>query len=225
MKPFGAAAAVRVPTAGVDTQADEVNGRFEVPLPQGQPSGTYTLNAALGPDTSAARAIPNAVLLNVKVGNAALTFDDSSPLRAAAGADHPVAGALLLEDGSPLAARTIDLGFLRGSTGSDHEPDAGFLPPAPDTIPVTSAVATTAADGSFEVVLSDPAEEGQGTELGGEVRADTAATPGIGNAVAGSSLAADLVSQTPPSGSTCPHGPRRRHSGTGTAGQAHAHRP
>lgn len=202
VKPFGAATTVRVPATGVDTQTDDVNGKFVVKLPQSQAPGTYTLSAGLGPDATAAHAIPSKVLLSFKAGNAALTLDDSDPLQVAAGSDHPISGALRIEDGTALAARSVDFDFTRGTAGSDPEADAGFLPAAPATAPTTSAQVTTGPDGSFQVVLSDPAEDGQGTELGGKLQALTGATPDIGNAAAGSALNIDLAGTIAPAGST-----------------------
>ncbi len=207
VKPFGAATTVRVPATGVDTQTDDVNGEFLVKLPQGQAPGTYTLSAGLGPDATAARAIPSKVLLSVKAGNAALTLDDSDPLQVAAGTEHLLAGGLRLEDGTALAARAIDFDLKRGTSGSDPEADAGFLPAAPGPNGNTPAVTTstqvlTGTDGTLEVFLSDPAEDGQGTELGGKVTVATATTPDIGNAAADTALSVDLVGKTPPAGST-----------------------
>lgn len=221
VKPFGAnPVPVRVPATGADIQATDVNGEFTVPLPAGQGPGTYVLTAGLGPDGAAANAITSAVLLTVKTGNAAVTFAGASPLRAEAGVDHPVAGSLRLEDGTGLPGRSIDLGIVRGTAGTDPQADAGFVPAPPDTALVDSLPVTTGTTGSFHAVLSDPAEDGQGTELGDTVTADTATTPNIGDAAAGSTLAVDLVSMSAPSGSTAV----LDDLGPGTPGQALASR-
>ncbi len=184
--PFDATApVVRVPATGEDVEAVDVAGAFVVPLPAAQAPGTYALVSGLGPDASSANAIPGATVLTVKAGNAELAFDDESPLRTPAGTDATVAGGLQLEDGTGLPGRLVDLDFVRGAAGTDPEADAVL----------TSPQATTGADGSFEAVLSDPVEDGQGTELGGTLSAATAAAPG-------SSLDVDLVSVDPPTGST-----------------------
>ncbi|WP_456696704.1 hypothetical protein [Aeromicrobium sp. P5_D10] len=203
VKPFGAnAAVVRVPATGTDTVATDTNGEFAVPLPAGQGPGTYTLSAGLGPDASAAHGIGSAVLLTVKAGDAEVTFSDASPLRAVAGSKQTIAGALRLEDGTGLPGRLIDVDIDRGGAGTDPQADAGFVPVLPDTAPVDSLQVTTGAKGTFTAVLSDPVEDGQGTELGGTIEASTASTPDIGNADAGATLDIDLVSTTAPSGST-----------------------
>lgn len=201
VKPFATgAAAVRVPATGTDVQATDTNGEFVVPLPTGQAPGTYVLTAGLGPDASNAKAIANAAVLTVKTGQAALTFTDSAPLRFTAGTSRTVAGALRLEDGTNLPGRLIDLSIDRGMAGTDPQADAGFVPADPAPAIVDSLQVTTAANGTFTTTLGDPAEEGQGTELGGTVEANTAATPDIGNADSGASLDVDLVSTTPPAG-------------------------
>ena len=217
VKPFGASTtAVRVPASGTDTETTDVNGEFVVPLPVGQGPGTYALTAGLGPDAASAHAISSATLLTVKTGNAVLSFADAAPLRTAAGADRTVAGSLRLEDGTGLSGRLIDLGLQRGAAGTDPEADAGFVPVAPATAPVTASQVSTVAGGAFSTVLSDPAEDGQGTELGGTIDADTASTPDIGDAGAGSTLPVDLVSLTAPSGTTAV----LDDLGDGTPGQA-----
>jgi hypothetical protein len=200
--PFdGSPASIRVPATGTDTQTAEVNGEFVVPLPGQQESGTYALVAELGPDAQGGNAIASRTVLTLKVGHAQVVFDES-PWRAPAGDDAPVAGRLQLEDGTGLPARVLDLGLARGTAGTDLDADAGFVPEPPTAGLVTSRAVTTGADGTFEVVVSDPAEDGQGTELGGVVTAVTGTTTGVGDAGASATLALDLVSETPPAGTT-----------------------
>ena len=193
---------MRVPAVDKDVVTDDVVGEFVVPLPVGQPSGTYVLVARLDPDALGANAVRGTALLSVKVGNATLAFDDAGPLRTAAGTDRPVAGSLRLEDGTGLPGRLVDLALTRGATGNDPEADAGFVPVPPDTALVTDLQVTTDVDGVFSAVLSDPVEDGQGTELGGSVAASTAPTPDIGDADTAATLAVDLVSENAPAGST-----------------------
>ena len=200
--PFDTTAApVRLPATGQDVVTDDVLGEFVVPFPVGQAPGTYVLVAGLGADSAGAGAIKKQTLLTLTAGNAEVAFADEGPLQRAAGAEHALAGALLLEDGTPLPGRQVDLTFQRGSTGSDLGPDAGIVA-LPGDAPVVSSVATTGLDGAFGVVLGDPQEDGQGTELGGTLEAVTAATPDIGDAGATDSLAVDLVSEVAPAGST-----------------------
>ncbi|WP_460812783.1 hypothetical protein [Nocardioides salsibiostraticola] len=195
-----AAAVVRVPAVGEALQATDVTGEFQVPFP-GVGSGSYALVAELSADGDGANAVPASELLTVKAGDAEIGFDSDDPTSIPAGTDQSVTGDLRLEDGTGLPARLIGLTFTRGAAGGDPEADAGFVPTPPGA-PVTTIEVTTDPDGAFAVVVSDPAEDGQGTELGGRVAAATTATPDIGNADANASLAVDLISVNPPAGST-----------------------
>lgn len=192
--PFGAAP-VRFPATGTDAVATDVAGEFEVPLPAGAPSGTYVLTAGL-PAGGAGAAVADAEVLTVTVGEADVVLDDADPLQATAGTDHPLRGTVALEDGTPLPGRTVDLALQRGTDGSDQVADAGFVPELPDTALVTARPATTGTDGTFSVVLSDPAETPQGSELGGTVTAD------VTSAAVGAGLGVDFVTNEPPTGST-----------------------
>lgn len=215
--PFDPAApAVRIPAAGKSLVTDEVAGEFVVPMPPAPESGTYVLVAALKPDAAGNGATRRADVLTLAVGEAELTFTDGDALQAPPGSDRTVTGALTLADGTGLAGRLVDLTYVRGSAGSDPTADAGFVPALPDTTLVTTLQVTTDPDGSFEVVVRDPAEDGQGSELGGRIDATTAPTPGVGDAGAAATLAVDLVSDVAPAGSTLTLAPL----GAGTPGQA-----
>jgi len=181
IKPFGAPATpVRFPAKGTSTQAVDVAGSFVVPLPQGQVSGTYTLSATITAGKSGS-AVISGTTRTLKVGNAATTFADSSPLLTAPGSVQALNGALKLEDGTGLPGRLVDLGITRGTAGSDPEADAGFVLAAGDS-PEDTLQVMTLASGEFTALLADPSEDGQGTELGDVVDVTTAATPDIGNA-------------------------------------------
>ena len=198
VRPFDTTArTLRLPTTGEDVQATDVAGEFVVPLPTGQPSGTYYLVGSFGPDASGAGAIAARRLLTLKVGQASIDLADESPLRIPAGSSAPVAGTLALEDGTGLPGRLVDLSVTRGTAGTDPEADAGFVPVPAGPVTATTQVTTDAA-GAFSAELSDPAEDGQGTELGGSVQVDTATTPDIGDADASASLDVDVVSEQPP---------------------------
>ncbi|WP_161972398.1 Ig-like domain-containing protein [Glaciihabitans arcticus] len=196
IKPFAASAAVvRVPATGTAVQTDDVLGKFAVPVPQGQASGTYTLTAAISAGKSGS-ALVTGVTRALKVGNAVSTFADASPLRAEPGTTRTLKGSLKLEDGTGLAGRLIDLGITRGTVGSDLDADAGFVPIAGDPVQDTLQVATLPT-GEFSALLADPTEDGQGSELGDVIHAATATTPDIGNAGATPvSLAVDYVWNT-----------------------------
>lgn len=218
VKPFGTnAPAVRVPTTGTDLQVDDVAGAFIVPLPAGRGSGTYTLNAGLSANAASANAIGSAAILTVKAGSAAITFNDTSPRLVEAGSGaNTVAGALRLEDGTALAGRSIEVGIVRGTDGTDPRADLGFAAVDPTTPLADSMLVTTSSKGAFATTLSDPAEAGQGTELGGTIEAAAVSTPDIGSADTSENLAVDVVSRTAPSGSTV----TVSGLGEGTPGQA-----
>jgi len=218
-KAFGStAAAVRIPSTGTTTQPVDVAGKFVAPLPVGHGSGSYTLTATIS-GTSTATPISGTVLKGLKAGNASTTFVDASPLRTDPGADRSLSGALKLEDGTGLPGRLIDLGITRGTEGSDPEADAGFLA-APGEPILDALQVTTVAAGKFTAILTDPAEDGQGTELGDVIEASTAPNPDIGDAAAApASLAVDFVTNdSPPAGTTAIVDPL----GGGTPGQAFA---
>lgn len=206
--PFAGGAVIRTPaspatTPSLDAADGTDDGKYNIAFPGGQPAGTYRLFAALEADSGGNGAIASTNVLTVKAGNANITYDEATPESAPAGADEVVDGQLVLEDGTGLPGRVIDLTFTRGAGGSDATKDAGFVPVAPATALVLARTVTTAADGSFAVTVDDLAETPQGTELGGDIDAATGATPGIGDADdATNNQVVDFVSATPPAGST-----------------------
>ena len=204
VKPFSASSTtIRVPATGTDLQPVDVAGTFVVPLPQGQGSGSYTLTVSIPAGKSGSAAVTGTSLRALKVGNASTTLADESPLRTAPGAIHTVKGALKLEDGTGLPGRLIDLGITHGTEGSDPEADAGFVLDQGDS-PLDNLQVETLPTGAFTALLSDPSEDGQGTELGDVIAVDTATTPDVGNADASPvSLAVDFVTNdSPPAGTT-----------------------
>ncbi|MEI5675307.1 MULTISPECIES: Ig-like domain-containing protein [unclassified Nocardioides] len=194
--------AITLPATGFDTVTDDVTGAFTVPLPAGQPSGTYVLTAGLGATGTGTGAIAEKVLLTVKAGQAALTLGAGESLRAPAGDDVTVTGALALEDGTGLVGRLVDLELTRGAAGTDPRADAGFVPVVAGAPLETTRQLTTAAAGAISVVVSDPEEAGQGTELGGVLAATTVEDVDLDDPAADTTLALDLVSLVPPVDST-----------------------
>lgn len=214
--PFDTAVpAVTLPATGTDTVTDDVAGAFVVPLPAGQPSGTYALTAALGASGTGTGAIAAKPVLTLKVGQAALALGDDEELRAPAGDDVTVTGALRLEDGTGLPGRLVDLALTRGTAGTDPRADAGFVPVVAGDPLETARQLTTDAKGAISVVLRDPEEEAQGTELGGSIAAATAEDADLDDPAVDSSLALDLVSLAPPADSVVTMGD----PGDGTPGQ------
>ncbi|MQW75766.1 hypothetical protein GHK92_07765 [Nocardioides sp. dk4132] len=196
--PFDATAApVRVPATGTSTQASSTAGRFDVTLPTGTPSGTYTLNAALGADALGNGAIAAAEVLSVKVGQASVVLTPAREQNVAAGGIATATGKVALEDGTVLANRSVDVTYAQGTTGSDSAKDAGIVP-ATGTGLVASRTFTTGADGTFEVKISDPAETPQRTELGGSL---DAAAPALGVAATQvANVAINFISAAPIAG-------------------------
>lgn len=197
---------VRVPSGGEDLAETEMDGRFTVPLPTGQPSGTYVLFSGL--DSESVRT------LSVTAGQASITLDDEDPLLVPVATDHPVRGTLALEDGTTLAGRVLDLTFDRGGAGTDPAADAGLR--LADESTATVQQATTNRRGRFVATIADAVEDGQGTELGGSLTVASALTPGVGDVGASSALGIDLVSIEPPTGSVVVVDSL----GSGTPGQA-----
>lgn len=194
VKPFGKSTApIRVPATGTSTQSVDVAGKFVVPLPQGRASGSYTLSASISAGKSGSPAISGTTQA-LKVGNASTKFADASPLRTDPGTAHALTGALVLEDGTGLPGRLIDLGITRGTDGSDPEADAGLAAASGESLQDNLQVKTLST-GKFSALLVDPAEDGQGTEVGDVIVADTATTPGVGGnaAAATASLPVDFV--------------------------------
>jgi hypothetical protein len=206
--PFAGGAQIRVPagtatTTAVDDEgaadapgAGDDEGKYTIAFPAGQPSGTYELFAALEADSLGNGAIASSKVLTVKAGQAKVTYDQSNPQSAPAGGQVAVDGQLVLEDGTGLAGRTVNANFARGTVGSDPAMDAGILPAA-GTTPVLSRAFTTAADGSFSLVVDDPADTPQGTEVGGKLSASVAFV-----AEAATQFGVDFSSAAPPAGST-----------------------
>jgi protocatechuate 3,4-dioxygenase beta subunit len=206
--PFNGSPVVRVPlasatpntttasdVAGADTTDD---GKYNIVFPTGQPSGTYRLFASLEADGGGNGAVANSNVLTVKAGQATVTYDETSPESAAAGAEEVVEGQVVLEDGTGLAGRSVALTFQQGAAGSDPTKDANFVPATGSALTPNRTV-TTGADGSFSVTVDDPAETPQGTELGGNVDAVVA---GLGASGVVADQGVDFVSATAPNGST-----------------------
>lgn len=207
--------AITLPATGTDTVTDDVTGAFVVPMPAGQPSGTYVLTAGLGATGSGTGAIASKVLLTVKAGQATIALGEDDVRQAPAGDDVTIAGALALEDGTGLVGRLVDLELTRGADGTDPRADAGFLPAVAGDPLETTRQLTTGAQGALSVVVSDPEEEGQGTELGGAVVATTAVDVDLDDPATQTGVGFDFVSLVPPVDSTVTMGD----PGDGTPGQ------
>lgn len=207
--------AITLPVSGTDVVTDDVAGAFVVPLPAGQPSGTYVLTAGLGATGTGTGAIAAKALLTLKTGQATFALGTDPTVQAPAGSDLTVAGALTLEDGTGLVGRLVDVELTRGTAGTDPRADAGFVPAVVGDPLETTRQLTTGTAGAISVVVRDPQEAGQGTELGDAITATTAEDVDLDDPAAHGTVGLDLVSLVPPTGSTVTMGD----PGDGTPGQ------
>ena len=181
--PFGAGAAQTVEytwtfeafdgdPAAQETEGTAVvgaDGSANIPLPSPRPEGgTYTLEAGLRANpVTGGGAVDSEQVLQVKAGQAEITFDDDE-VAGAAGDSAPVSGTLALEDGTGLPGRPVTLTYAADGSG-----DAEFDQESGDDAPTRTV--ETGADGSFSATLDDPAAaqgQAQATETG-EVTAET----------------------------------------------------
>ena len=179
--PFSGGTATRFPAEGTSTGTPEGGGKYSVVVPAGG-NGTYELSAGLTADAITTKgAIASSRLLTVKAGQAAISWDKTSPQEAPAGATSDVAGRLGLPDGTLLPGRDLALTFQRDTNTADEDatPDAGFAGPG-GTV-VTSSTVTTTGAGTFSVSVTDPVETPQRAELGDNIDAASASNS-FGNA-------------------------------------------
>lgn len=178
--PFTGGTASRFPATGTSTGTSEGGGTYSVVVPSGG-NGTYELFASLTADPiSTDGAIASSRVLTVKAGQAAITWDKTSPQEAPAGSTSDVTGRLALSDGTGLTGRALGLTFQRDTNTADEDqtPDAGFTSGGGV---VTTTTVTTAGGGAFAVSVTDPAETPQLPELGDNIDA-ASATNEFGNA-------------------------------------------
>lgn len=181
--PLGGGTATRFPTSGTSNGTSEGDGLYDVTVPAGG-NGTYELFANLtGDPISAKGAIASSKVLTVKAGQAAITWDSTSPQELPAGATSTVTGKLALPDGSTLPGRAVALTFQRDTTTTDEDttPDAGFTSTTPGGAPTTTTTVETSAAGAIVASVTDPAETPQLSELGDNIDAASAANS-FGNA-------------------------------------------
>lgn len=144
----------------------EDDGEFTVDLPGETRSGTYKLFAALTADSNGNNFIAYSNVLEFKVGQAEIEFDETRE-EAPAGGSEEIAGTLELEDGTGLAGRKVTLSYTGGDAKFDQ----------PTGADQSTRTVTTGEGGSFSATLDDPeaaAGTAQTTESG-VVTANTAA--------------------------------------------------
>jgi len=146
-------------------------GKFVVPLDSSNTaglqteSGTYVLNASLEANAGGNNAIAASNLLTVKVGDSTLSWTTGDPAQAKAGTDLTATGKLVLEDGTPLAGRNVTVTYNLGGNAGIVQANGSVA---------GSRTVQTAADGTFSVVLRDPAASPQPEETTGNLSAVTA---------------------------------------------------
>lgn len=143
----------------------EDDGEFTVELPGETRSGTYKLFAALTADSNGNNFIAYSNVLEFKVGQAEIEFDETRE-EAPAGGSEEIAGTLELEDGTGLAGRKVTLSYTGGDAKFDQ----------PTGADQSTRTVTTGENGAFSATLDDPeaaAGTAQTTESG-VVTANTA---------------------------------------------------
>ncbi|MEP7736261.1 hypothetical protein ABKW28_01280 [Nocardioides sp. 31GB23] len=162
LTPFdGTPATQRFPATGTSTALTDNNGEATIAFPTTatDDEGTYELFAELEENGLGQGGIDNAKVLTVKAGEAEVEFDGAEPLTGEAGGDIAVSGELVLDDGTGLPGREVQLDY----TGDDAKFDQ---PTGADNATI---VLTTGDDGSFSATLDDVAATGnnaQGSEDG-----------------------------------------------------------
>ncbi|NPD06958.1 hypothetical protein HN031_19970 [Nocardioides sp. zg-1308] len=167
-------------------------GRLVVPFDAAGPDGAYTL--AFSTPGSPADAAPE--LVTFVAGDAVLGLTPVAGT-APSGGRITYTGSLTVE-GQPLPGRAIDLGYTRGTEQAPGtQADAGLV--VGDGRALEGSLAT-ADDGTFSVVLADPAEAGNPAETGGRLRVTARGLGDSIDATADFTAAAPVTPVTPPVG-------------------------
>ena len=166
--PFDGSAVIRTPAApGTLPATTDADGVADIPLPVVRKPGTFELFAGLAADGLGNGAVAQSKVLTVKAGEAVIKFDETAPEQAVAGTSETVSGKLVLEDGTGLAGRSVQVDYDNGAG------DANIV--LADNTTAGTRTVVTAADGGFSVVIRDvavAAPAAQPTE-NGTVTADT----------------------------------------------------
>ncbi|PWN02298.1 hypothetical protein DJ010_14390 [Nocardioides silvaticus] len=151
--------------------ANEANGLFDIPVldpadfPDNQlPSGTYELWASLS-DGGTGHPVAAKRVLTVKAGEAAVEYDVAKTV-AEIGSTPTVNGNLVLEDGTGLVGRRIQLDVNAGTEYDEDGPTG-----AGDAVLVSNDQVTTGAGGSFSAQIEDLSTDLSESELGARLRA------------------------------------------------------
>ncbi|WP_344772163.1 Ig-like domain-containing protein [Nocardioides panacisoli] len=160
------------------TVATDTTGKFDIPalngadFPHGLESGTFELYASLG-EGGTGHPVTEAKVLTVKAGEAAVRYTDpdgDGKVIAPVGTTAHVQGQLVLEDGTGLPGRKVDVNMALGTEFDGHGNTTG----TPDAVITSNDPDTTGANGSFTVDVEDLSTDPNETEVGGEVQAFSA---------------------------------------------------
>lgn len=160
-------------TTTYPAMVDPVTGAVD--LPAAAPDGTYTLNTWVEKNGTPGQQAGDlsAAALVVKVGEAKVTWVDADNyIQAPYGNSSTFIGKVALADGTVLAGRVVNLVLNPGAgdvTVSNTQPTGTVKNTA------TTATATSAADGTVKVTLTDPVTTPQVKDLG--VLLDATAAP------------------------------------------------
>lgn len=177
--PFGAGAEVQyrlyrtgtTPPTLTTVTADGA-GRVVVPFDAAGPDGSYTLDYT----TPTGAPVAEELSTTFVAGDSTLSLSPGLG-SAASGGQITYTGSLIV-GGKPLPGRKVDLTYTRGSElAPGLVADAGLL----GVGGALTGTVTTSTDGSFTVVVKDPAKSGNPAETGGKVSAATATNVASGS--------------------------------------------
>ena len=157
LTPFdGKPSTERFPATGSSEATTDLNGEANIVFPTTatDPEGTYELFAELEENALGQGGIDNSKVLTVKAGEAEVEFDGSDPLAGEAGGSIDVSGELVLDDGTGLPGREVQLDYTGDDAAFDQETGGDD-----ETI-----VLTTDENGSFSATLDDVAATGDNSQ-------------------------------------------------------------
>ena len=178
----------------------ETNGKYDIPVLNGADfsfglePGTYKLFASLS-EGGTGHPVAEKQVLSVKVGEARVQADD---VIVPVGTTASVPAQLVLEDGTPLPGRKVNVAYNVGVEYNEH----GIPTGTPDAVLVSNTPDTTNGSGNFTPMVEDLSTDPNEPELGGDLTF-TSAVSSFGDWNGGAvsdSPQVDFVSTTAPAG-------------------------
>jgi hypothetical protein len=178
----------------------EANGLYNIPALNGADfdfgleSGTYKLFASLS-EGGTGHPVAQKQVLTVKVGEARV---EAESVIVPVGTTASVPAQLVLEDGTPLPGRKVNVAYNLGVEYNEH----GQVTGTPDAVLVSNTPDTTDANGSFTAMVEDLSTDPNEPELGGDL-AFTSAVSTFGDwngGAASDNPQVDFASTTAPAG-------------------------